>query len=170
MVPNGINAGLFQIRFQSILARYKSRNFSDQISVHFGAGAKMYWNLIWKCPGFVPFGANLTHFGPKSVHPDESFDDLGNETHFLQGRYLVLNINQWYDTIACVLFSRASVPCFTVRGISFKSLFVGNECLKRIWADLLLIFLALSATRSSSWSDLSLVLSCIELVSLNVVF
>ena len=28
----------------------------------------MYWNLIWKSPGFVPFGANLTHFGSKSGH------------------------------------------------------------------------------------------------------
>ena len=26
----------------------------------------MYWNLIWKSPGFVPFVANLTHFWPQS--------------------------------------------------------------------------------------------------------
>ena len=50
LAPNGTNPGLFQIRFQYILARR----------------AKMYWNLIWKSPGFVPFGANLTHFGSKS--------------------------------------------------------------------------------------------------------
>ena len=50
---NGTNSGLFKIRFQYILARW----------------AKMYWNLIWKSPGFVPFGVNLTHFGPKSGHP-----------------------------------------------------------------------------------------------------
>ena len=31
---------------------------------------KMYWNLIWKSPGFVPFGANLTHFVPKSYYSD----------------------------------------------------------------------------------------------------
>ena len=24
--------------------------------------AKIYWNLIWKNPGFVPFGASLTQF------------------------------------------------------------------------------------------------------------
>ena len=24
---------------------------------------EIYWNLIWKSPGFVPFGANLTEFG-----------------------------------------------------------------------------------------------------------
>ena len=29
----------------------------------------MYWNLIWKSPGFVPFGANLTHFVSKSGDP-----------------------------------------------------------------------------------------------------
>ena len=29
----------------------------------------MYWNLIWKSPGFVPFGANLTHFGAKPTIP-----------------------------------------------------------------------------------------------------
>ena len=27
---------------------------------------KMYWNLIWKSLGFVPFRVNLTQFGPKS--------------------------------------------------------------------------------------------------------
>ena len=50
---NRTNPGLFQIRFQYILAR----------------GAKMYWNLIWKSPGFVPFRSNLTQFGPKIWHP-----------------------------------------------------------------------------------------------------
>ena len=30
---------------------------------------QMHWNLIWKSPGFVPFGANLTHFGAKSTIP-----------------------------------------------------------------------------------------------------
>ena len=48
--PKSTNPGLFQIRFQHILARR----------------AKMYWNLIWKSPGFVPFWANRTHFGLKS--------------------------------------------------------------------------------------------------------
>ena len=44
---NVTNPGLFQIRFQYILARC----------------AKMYWNMIWKSPGFLPFGVILTHFG-----------------------------------------------------------------------------------------------------------
>ena len=49
---NRTNPGLFQIRFQYILAHR----------------AKMYWNLIWKSPGFVLFGANMTHFGAKTYH------------------------------------------------------------------------------------------------------
>jgi len=43
--PQMTNLGLFQIRFQYILAR---------------------WNMIWKSPRFVSFGVNLTYFGPKS--------------------------------------------------------------------------------------------------------
>ena len=31
--------------------------------------SQMYWNLICKSPGFVPFGANLTHFGAKPTIP-----------------------------------------------------------------------------------------------------
>ena len=30
------------------------------------SGSDWPLNLIWKFPGFVPFGANLTHFGAKS--------------------------------------------------------------------------------------------------------
>ena len=48
----------------------KSGTFSDQISVHLARSSQMYWNLIWKSPGFVPFWANLTHFGAKSTIPD----------------------------------------------------------------------------------------------------
>ena len=47
----------------------KSGAFSDQISVHLAPPRKMHWNLIWKSPGFVPFGANLTHFGAKLTIP-----------------------------------------------------------------------------------------------------
>ena len=39
--------------------------------------AKMYWNLIWKSPGLVPFGAKLTHFGPNLV-PQFWVDSLDN--------------------------------------------------------------------------------------------
>ena len=50
----------------------------DHNSVHFGSvsenvlwsrRAKMYWNVVWKGPRFVPFGANLTHIKPKSDIP-----------------------------------------------------------------------------------------------------
>ena len=35
----------------------------------FGAGRQIHWNLIWKSPGFVPFGANLTNFRAKPTIP-----------------------------------------------------------------------------------------------------
>ena len=47
--PSGINPGIFQIRFQNIFVR-----------------EPILKNLI----GFVPFGANLTNFGPKLDIPD----------------------------------------------------------------------------------------------------
>ena len=33
-----------------------------------------FWNLIGKTHAFVPFGANLTHFDPKSGHPESDSD------------------------------------------------------------------------------------------------
>ena len=60
--PNGTNPVLFQIRFQYILAHC----------------ATMYWNLIWKSPGFVPFGANLKNvIGLKSNTPEREKSRLG---------------------------------------------------------------------------------------------
>ena len=47
----------------------KSGAFSDQISVHLAPPRQMHWNLIWKSHGFVPYGANLTHFGAKPTIP-----------------------------------------------------------------------------------------------------
>ena len=44
----GLIQDFLQIRFQYILAWW----------------AKIYWNLIWKSLGFVPLGANLTHYAP----------------------------------------------------------------------------------------------------------
>ena len=57
-------------RFGSKLGQIRSKwdktgTFSDQISVHLARSSQMYWNLIWKSPGFVPFEINLTHFGAK---------------------------------------------------------------------------------------------------------
>ena len=54
LAPNGINPGLFQIRFQYIwlanLTNFKSGTFSDQISVHLAQGSE-------KAP-------DLSHLGP----------------------------------------------------------------------------------------------------------
>ena len=50
----GTNVGLFKIWFPHLLTHW----------------AKMYWNLIWKSPWSVLFGANITHFETKSDSPD----------------------------------------------------------------------------------------------------
>ena len=49
--------------------RDKSGSFSVQNLVHFGSVIENvpYWNVIWKGPIFVPYGANLTQIGPKSA-------------------------------------------------------------------------------------------------------
>ena len=52
LAPNGTNPGLFQIRFQCIWR-----------------GAPKALKSDLKKPGFVPFGANLTHFGAKPTIP-----------------------------------------------------------------------------------------------------
>ena len=41
-----------------------------QIGPQMGQERQMHWNLIWKSPGFVPFGDNLTHFGAKPTIPE----------------------------------------------------------------------------------------------------
>ena len=41
-----------------------------QIRDFFSSKYTVYLNLIWKSPGFVLFGANLTHFVQKSDIPD----------------------------------------------------------------------------------------------------
>ena len=52
LAPNGTNPELFRSGFSA-----------------FCTPCKMHWNLIWKSSGFVPFGANLTHFGAKpTIH------------------------------------------------------------------------------------------------------
>ena len=38
-------------------------DFLRSVSVHFGSGSQNVLKLIFKSPKFVPFGANLTHFG-----------------------------------------------------------------------------------------------------------
>ena len=53
LAPNGTNPGLFQIRFQCIWR---------------GAPKALKYDM--KSPGFVPFAANLTHFGAKPTIPE----------------------------------------------------------------------------------------------------
>ena len=52
LAPNGTNPGFFRSDFSA-----------------FGAVRQMHWYLIWKISGFVPFWANLTHFGAKPPIP-----------------------------------------------------------------------------------------------------
>ena len=57
------------VRFGSRVGQFGPKWYksgTDQISP---PCAKLYWNLTWKSPRFVRFGANLTHFWPKSVTP-----------------------------------------------------------------------------------------------------
>ena len=71
LAPNGTNPG----------------GFSDQISVHLAPPRQMHWNLIWKPPGFVPFGANLTHFVAKPSTPGVRLAvsmDVSSCTHAIQ--------------------------------------------------------------------------------------
>ena len=46
--------------------------FLDQISVHFGSASQnVLKSDLKKSPGFIPFWANLTHFGAESEIPEE---------------------------------------------------------------------------------------------------
>ena len=83
--PNRPNVWFFQIIFQYTLARrakmywnviWKSPGFAHLGPIWPSLRAKMYWNVIWKSPGFVTFGFNLTHFwsnygNPESTHLTE---------------------------------------------------------------------------------------------------
>ena len=55
---SGSNPGLFHIRFIYILAHW----------------VNIYWYLMWKSPGNVPFGANLTHLRSKPDSPGGQFN------------------------------------------------------------------------------------------------
>ena len=80
--------------------------------------AKMYWTLIWKSAGFVPFGDNImAYFGPKSEMTVQEWD-------FSLGIY-------WNDTLfqhAAVTVSCCSVMSylnvFSRRSLIYRSMFV----------------------------------------------
>ena len=46
--------------------------FKDQISVYFGSSSQNVLKFDLKIPGYVPFGPNMTLFGPKSNYPDRA--------------------------------------------------------------------------------------------------
>ena len=83
---------------------------------------QMFWNLIWKSPGFIPFGAFLTHFEAKPTIPavDKSAvwdvwvmgcSDVGNKTlphtHYtftyggslLIGSYILIILHKSYNVV-----------------------------------------------------------------------
>ena len=57
LAPKGTNPGIF-FRSDSLHFGISSQNVLNR--------SQNVMNLIWKNPVFVPFGANLTHFGPNS--------------------------------------------------------------------------------------------------------
>ena len=70
LAPDGINLGLFKIRFSTDWPEMgQIWDFLRSVSVHFGAPRQNVLNLILKSPRFVPFGANLIHFGCEIPHP-----------------------------------------------------------------------------------------------------
>ena len=72
---------------------------------------KMYWNLIWKSPGFVPFGANLTHFGLKSGH--RTVVRLSNMMSYYDVNSLV-NCRQCSKRMTSVHYSSVTCDCLVI--------------------------------------------------------
>ena len=60
-----------------------------------GSLPKIYWILIWKYPGFIPFGTNLTHFGPKSGPPGLESCKWNNEAVMGNRRLLFKRKSSW---------------------------------------------------------------------------
>ena len=63
------NPAIFQIRFSTFWLVDPKCTESDLKKSPICDRAKMYWIWSKTIPGFVPFGANLPLFGPKSVDP-----------------------------------------------------------------------------------------------------
>ena len=81
--------------------------------------SQMYWNLTWKSPGFVPFGANLTHFGAK---PTILATEL--ENHWRQSRLRYGQISTVQDrTIMGLLRSdRGQQICLIINNTELSQL------------------------------------------------
>ena len=80
LTPNWTNPGLFQIRFQYIWLD-EPQSGSDWTSNLTNPGlfrsdfstfvsmSQMYWNLIWKSPGFVQFGVQSEPLWSQTYNP-----------------------------------------------------------------------------------------------------
>ena len=87
-------------------------DFFRSDSVHFGAPRLNVLNLIWKNPGFVPFGANLTHFGVKFVHPDPC---LPLNNYVTQSYLFLKHLHSLIDSVNCASISIISLHIIKVR-------------------------------------------------------
>ena len=74
----------------------------------------MYWNLIWKSLGFVPFGLNLTHFGAKSEtcqsRPRRSFNVFLHTEMKMQIEILQINFFLWNVNLTTTRIGRFCPP------------------------------------------------------------
>ena len=81
----------------------------------------MYWNLIWKSPGFVSFGANLTNFGAKPTIPDTGSGQFDVEWRSVVHAYTrqfecegVLHTGQFAVKECCCTWSSIWCKCHTL--------------------------------------------------------
>jgi len=69
---------------------------------------EMYWILIWKSPGFVPFGDNLTCFRHKYGHPGwESWKWNYKAISMIRGNHRLLNI--FFRKSYCLIDSKHQI-------------------------------------------------------------
>ena len=91
--------------------------------------AKMYWKLILKCPGFVPFRVNLTQFGPRSdTLSNWLIGKLSDSLRQTPQRYV--NDTNYRQTLFYSIFPTGQVMS-TARGkVSIYSELLGQGSLK----------------------------------------
>ena len=61
--------------------------------------SQIYWNLTWKSPGFVPFGANLTHFEAKPTIPDKHYHRTAATWHLNSNSTISRQIRYFWQYI-----------------------------------------------------------------------
>ena len=80
----GVRDGRFDSKVGQIRLQIgQIRDFSDQIS---SSLSQMYWNLIWKSPGFVPFVVQSHPLWSQTYHPCEKIRDL-----------VIISLSPWSD-------------------------------------------------------------------------